>query len=104
MMTPPSANHLPPPRQKQALHRLLNRPPIHNHQNRKHPKSHGAISIASPVSGAAAKAEVGQVTCVLVGPGPAIDQVKPDTTGLISKANIEFRDAEVYTASKLKIL
>ncbi|KAJ6103614.1 hypothetical protein N7486_003836 [Penicillium sp. IBT 16267x] len=57
-------------------------------------KTHGVTFIASPVFGAPAMAEAGQVICVLAGSGSAIDQVKPYTAGVISKANIEFRDAD----------
>ncbi|KAJ5614083.1 hypothetical protein N7528_007737 [Penicillium herquei] len=66
--------------------------------------AHGASFIASPVFGAPAMAEAGQVICVLAGPSSSIDRVKPYTTGVISKANIEFRDKEVCKASQLKVL
>ncbi|KAJ6032105.1 hypothetical protein N7540_002837, partial [Penicillium herquei] len=66
--------------------------------------AHGAFFVASPVFGAPAMAEAGQVICVLAGPSSSIDRVKPYTTGVISKANIEFRDKEVCKASQLKVL
>ena len=49
-------------------------------------------------------AEAGQVICVLAGPSSAIERVKPFTAGVISKADIEFRDEDVCKASQLKVL
>ncbi|KAJ5725514.1 uncharacterized protein N7483_006871 [Penicillium malachiteum] len=57
--------------------------------------AHGASFVASPVFGAPAMAEAG--------PSSSIDRLKPYTTGVISKANIEFRDKEVCKASQLKV-
>lgn len=66
--------------------------------------ANGASFIASPVFGAPAMAETGQVICVLAGPSSSISRVKPFTTGVISKADIEFRDEDVCKASQLKVL
>ncbi|KAI9928637.1 hypothetical protein ASPWEDRAFT_36397 [Aspergillus wentii DTO 134E9] len=64
----------------------------------------GASFVASPVFGAPAMAEAGQVICVLAGAKEAIDQVKPYTTGVISKAVIDFSDEQPSKASQLKIM
>ncbi|KAL4902299.1 hypothetical protein BDW74DRAFT_169532 [Aspergillus multicolor] len=64
----------------------------------------GGRFVASPVFGAPAMAEAGQVICVLAGPADAVAQVKPYTTGVIAKSFIDFSGHPVAKASQLKVL
>ncbi|KAJ5112872.1 NAD(P)-binding protein [Penicillium angulare] len=64
----------------------------------------GAEFVASPVFGAPAMADAGQVICVLAGPSKSIDKVKPFTTGVIAKSFMDFSDHPHAKASQLKIL
>ncbi|KAJ5669149.1 hypothetical protein N7462_010219 [Penicillium macrosclerotiorum] len=67
-------------------------------------QDNGARFVASPVFGAPAMAEVGQVICVLAGPQEAVEQVKPYTTGVIAKSFMDFSNQPPAKASQLKIL
>jgi 3-hydroxyisobutyrate dehydrogenase-like beta-hydroxyacid dehydrogenase len=67
-------------------------------------RSQGARFVASPVFGAPAMADAGQLICVLAGPKEEVEQVKPYTTGVIGRAIIDFSDQEVGKASTLKLL
>ena len=66
--------------------------------------SKDAQFVASPVFGAPAMAEAGQVITVLAGPKAAVDKVKPYTTGVIGRQNVDFGDQEPGQASLLKIV
>lgn len=66
--------------------------------------SHRAEFVASPVFGAPAMAENGQVITVLAGPKASVDKVKPYTTGVIGKQDIDFSDQEAGRASLMKIV
>ena len=66
--------------------------------------SAGAEFVASPVFGAPAMAEAGQVITVLAGPQAAVDKVKPYTTGVIGKQDLDFSDQEPGKASLMKIV
>ncbi|KAL4738900.1 6-phosphogluconate dehydrogenase-like protein NAD-binding protein [Aspergillus similis] len=67
-------------------------------------QKHGGRFVASPVFGAPAMAEVGQVICVLAGPKEAVEEVKPYTTGVIAKSFMDFSDEPVAKVSQLKVL
>ena len=56
------------------------------------------------VFGAPAMAESGQLICVLAGPSAAVDQVKPYTKGVISRANIDFSGQPHGQATLMKII
>lgn len=64
----------------------------------------GAEFVAMPVFGAPAMAEAGSLICVLAGPGSSINKVKPYTTGVIGRANIDYSDQEPGQATLLKII
>lgn len=66
--------------------------------------SKGAHFVASPVFGAPAMAEAGQLVTVLAGPKVDVDKVKPYTTGVIGRQDIDFGDQEPGQASLLKII
>ncbi|KNG85757.1 oxidoreductase [Aspergillus nomiae NRRL 13137] len=67
-------------------------------------QKHGGRFVASPVFGAPAMADAGQVICVLAGPKEAVEQVKPYTTGVIAKSFMDLSDQPVAKASQLKVL
>ncbi|OGM48256.1 oxidoreductase [Aspergillus bombycis] len=67
-------------------------------------QKHGGRFVASPVFGAPAIADAGQVICVLSGPKDAVEQVKPYTTSVIAKSFLDFSDQPVAKASRLKVL
>ncbi|RAL14690.1 NAD(P)-dependent oxidoreductase [Aspergillus homomorphus CBS 101889] len=64
----------------------------------------GAQFIACPVFGSPAAAAAGQVICVLAGEADVIERIKPYTTGVIAKSDLEFADCAPAKASQLKIL
>jgi len=49
-------------------------------------------------------AEAGQLICVLAGPRSAVEQVKPFTTGVIGRVNIDLSDQDQAQASLLKVI
>jgi len=64
----------------------------------------GAEFVASPVFGAPAMADNGQLVCVLAGPASAVDKVKPYTTGVMARANIDLSDEPYGKATLLKVI
>jgi len=64
----------------------------------------GAEFVACPVFGAPAMAENGQLVCVLAGPKASVEKVKPYTTGVIGRANIDFGGQSVGRATLLKVI
>ncbi|KAL9053299.1 MAG: hypothetical protein Q9162_004850 [Coniocarpon cinnabarinum] len=66
--------------------------------------SKGAEFVAMPIFGAPAMAEAGQVITVLAGPQAAVEKVKPYTTGVIGRLDIDFSDQEPAKASLMKIV
>ncbi|KAL9092086.1 MAG: hypothetical protein Q9159_001085 [Coniocarpon cinnabarinum] len=64
----------------------------------------GAEFVAMPIFGAPAMAEAGQVITVLAGPKAAVEKVKPYTTGVIGRLDIDFSDQEPAKASLMKIV
>lgn len=64
----------------------------------------GGRFVGSPVFGAPAMAEAGQVICVLAGPKDAVEEVIPYTTGVIAKSFMNFSDQPPAKASQLKIM
>ena len=66
--------------------------------------SHDAHFVACPVFGAPAMAEAGSVITVLAGPKSDVDKVKPYTTGVIGRLDIDFSDQQPGQASLLKII
>ena len=66
--------------------------------------AHGASFVACPVFGASAMADAGQLICVLAGPSKDVDRVKPYTTGVMARANIDLSDQPHGKASLLKVI
>ncbi|KAF2763020.1 hypothetical protein EJ05DRAFT_471969 [Pseudovirgaria hyperparasitica] len=64
----------------------------------------GAEFVASPVFGAPAMADNGQLVCVLAGPKSSIERMKPYTENVIARANIEFPDQRYGHATLLKVI
>jgi 3-hydroxyisobutyrate dehydrogenase-like beta-hydroxyacid dehydrogenase len=64
----------------------------------------GGEFVASPVFGAPAMADSGQLVCVLAGPASAVDKVKPYTTGVLGRANIDLSDEPYGKATLLKVI
>ncbi|KAF2433541.1 hypothetical protein EJ08DRAFT_676712 [Tothia fuscella] len=64
----------------------------------------GAEFVASPVFGAPAMADSGQLVFVLAGPAEAIEKVKPYTTGVMGRSNIDLSDQPQGIATHLKII
>jgi 3-hydroxyisobutyrate dehydrogenase-like beta-hydroxyacid dehydrogenase len=64
----------------------------------------GADFVACPVFGAPAMADSGQLVCVLAGPATAVEKVKPYTTGVMGRSNIDFSGQSQGTATHLKII
>jgi len=60
--------------------------------------------VASPVFGAPAMAEAGQLVCVLAGPKAAVEKVKPFCKGVIGRAEIDYSDQPQGAATRLKII
>jgi 3-hydroxyisobutyrate dehydrogenase-like beta-hydroxyacid dehydrogenase len=67
-------------------------------------KSAHAEFVACPVFGAPAMAESGQLVCVLAGPASAVEKVKPFTSGVIGRANIDLSDEPYGKATLLKVI
>ena len=61
-------------------------------------------NMSSPVFGAPAMAEGGQLVCVLAGPASDVEKVKPYCKGVMGRANIEFSDQPQGKATLLKII
>ena len=66
--------------------------------------SKGAEFVASPVFGAPAMAEAGQVITVLAGTKASVDKVKPYTTNVIGRQDVDFGGQEPGQASLMKII
>jgi len=64
----------------------------------------GAEFVACPVFGAPAMAESGQLICVLAGPRAAVDKVKPFTTGVMGRVDIDYSDQSPGQATLLKVI
>ena len=64
----------------------------------------GASFVACPVFGAPAMADAGQLICVLAGPSKDVDRVKPYTTGVMARANIDLSDQPHGKATLLKVV
>ncbi|KAI1877124.1 uncharacterized protein JN550_001196 [Neoarthrinium moseri] len=64
----------------------------------------GAEFIASPVFGAPAAADAGQLIFVPAGPKTAIDKLRPYMVGVMGKAEVPLDDRPYGTASKLKLI
>jgi len=67
-------------------------------------KAAGANFVAMPVFGAPAMADAGSLICVVAGQKPSCDQVIPFTTGVISRANIDFASQPAGNATLLKVI
>ena len=50
----------------------------------------GASFVACPVFGTLSMADAGQLVCILAGPKEAVEKVKPYSSGVIGRANIDF--------------
>ncbi|TKA80511.1 hypothetical protein B0A49_00333 [Cryomyces minteri] len=66
--------------------------------------SKGGEFVACPVFGAPVMADNGQLVCVLAGPSAQVDKVKPFTTGVMGRANIDYSDQPQGAATRLKII
>ncbi|KAK5009096.1 hypothetical protein BJ546DRAFT_968039 [Cryomyces antarcticus] len=66
--------------------------------------SKGGEFVACPVFGAPVMADNGQLVCVLAGPAAQVDKVKPFTTGVMGRANIDYSDQPQGAATRLKII
>ncbi|KAI1095941.1 6-phosphogluconate dehydrogenase 2 [Rostrohypoxylon terebratum] len=64
----------------------------------------GAQYVASPVFGAPAAAEAGQLVFVPAGSKAAIDKLRPYIKGVMGRAEVPFDDKPVGTSLKLKLL
>ncbi|KAI9704762.1 MAG: hypothetical protein M1836_006542 [Candelina mexicana] len=64
----------------------------------------GAEFVACPVFGAPAMADAGQLICVLAGPASQVDKVKPYTTGVMGRADIDFSNQAHGKALQLKLI
>jgi len=64
----------------------------------------GGSFVACPVFGAPAMADSGQLICVLAGKAEAVEKVKPYTTGVMGRGNIDFSGQEPSKATLLKII
>jgi 3-hydroxyisobutyrate dehydrogenase-like beta-hydroxyacid dehydrogenase len=64
----------------------------------------GAEFVASPVFGAPAMADAGQLIFVPAGPKASIDKLRPYTTGVMGRAMISLDDKPCGTSSKLKLI
>ena len=49
-------------------------------------------------------ADSGQLVCVLAGPSPNVEKIKPYCKGVMGRANIDFSDQPVGKATLLKII
>ncbi|KKA26369.1 hypothetical protein TD95_001413 [Thielaviopsis punctulata] len=66
--------------------------------------AHGAAFVTSPVFGAPAMADAGQLIAVLAGPAADVARVKPFYTGVIARGEIDMSDRPYGAATTLKIL
>ena len=66
--------------------------------------THGAEFVASPVFGAPAAADAGQLVPVLAGPKASVDKVKPYFKGVMARAEIDMSDEPYSKSSTLKVL
>ncbi|KAF7189363.1 Glyoxylate/succinic semialdehyde reductase 1 [Pseudocercospora fuligena] len=64
----------------------------------------GGEFVASPVFGAPAMADNGQLVCVLAGPKALVDKVLPYCKGVMGRAEIKYSDQPHGAASRLKII
>ncbi|KXT05020.1 hypothetical protein AC578_10323 [Pseudocercospora eumusae] len=64
----------------------------------------GAQLVASPVFGAPAMADNGQLVCVLAGPKALVDKVLPYCKGVMGRAEINYSDQPHGAATRLKII
>lgn len=64
----------------------------------------GAEFVACPVFGAPPMADAGKLICVLAGPKESVDKVKPYTTGVTSRAIIDYSGQPCGKATTLKIM
>ncbi|KAI0840847.1 6-phosphogluconate dehydrogenase 2 [Hypoxylon sp. FL0890] len=64
----------------------------------------GAQFVASPIFGAPAAAEAGQLVFVPAGPKSSIEKLRPYIKGVMGKAEIPFEDKPTGTSLKLKLL
>ena len=64
----------------------------------------GADFVASPVFGAPAMAESGQLVIVLAGPASAVERVKPYTKGVMGRADLDLSDQPYAKATLLKVI
>ncbi|KAI1099887.1 6-phosphogluconate dehydrogenase 2 [Jackrogersella minutella] len=64
----------------------------------------GGEFIASPIFGAPAAAEAGQLIFVPAGPKSSIEKLRPFIKGVMGRAEIPFEDKPVGTSLKLKLL
>lgn len=64
----------------------------------------GAHFVAMPVFGAPAMADSGNLVCVLAGPKADVDKVKPYTSGVMGRADIDYSGQEPSKATLLKII
>ncbi|KAB8349863.1 hypothetical protein FH972_023876 [Carpinus fangiana] len=64
----------------------------------------GAYFVASPVFGAPAMADAGQLIFVMAGPTEQIERVKPFTKGVMGRQDIEFGGQEPGKALLLKVI
>lgn len=72
-------------------------------ENEKITKAGGQF-VAMPVFGAPAMADSGSLICVLAGPDEATEKIKPYTTGVMGRANIDFSGQEPSRATLLKVI
>jgi 3-hydroxyisobutyrate dehydrogenase-like beta-hydroxyacid dehydrogenase len=64
----------------------------------------GAAFVATPVFGAPAMADSGQLVCVLAGPKAQVDRVVPFCKGVMGRAEINYADQPHGAATRLKII
>ena len=64
----------------------------------------GAHFVASPVFGAPAMANAGQLVFVLAGPKSDVERIKPFTKGVMGRADLDFTDQEPGKASLMKVI
>lgn len=64
----------------------------------------GAHFVAMPVFGAPAMADSGNLVCVLAGPKADVEKVKPYTSGVMGRADIDYSGQEPSKATLLKII
>ncbi|KAF1995259.1 hypothetical protein P154DRAFT_548592 [Amniculicola lignicola CBS 123094] len=64
----------------------------------------GAEFVGMPVFGAPAMADAGSLVCVLAGAKSSIEKVKPYTTGVMGRADIDFLDEPAGNSTLLKVI